>query len=313
MRSAATQAALVLALLPMLWATARPATAGKVPPGEPAGEAATPAAEPIASQTLRESIHMISGEGGNIGVLTGPDGTVLIDDKFAPLTDAILDEVRALGGRNPRFVINTHFHGDHTGGNANLSARGGTIVAHGNVRRRLREGSTIEAFDMVTPAAPKAALPVISFDRRIRLHLNGQTLDLVHLPAAHTDGDSLVLIRPANVIHAGDAWFNGFYPFIDTAHGGSLDGAIAAVDGILELADDDTRIIPGHGPPGHRSELEAYRTMLITARDRLRPLKASGLTLEQVVARRPLADLEADWGGGLFPGARWIGIIWDGI
>ncbi|MEB3322957.1 MAG: MBL fold metallo-hydrolase [Synechococcaceae cyanobacterium] len=272
-----------------------------------------PAAEPIRSQEVRGPLAMISGEGGNVGVLTGPQGTLLVDAKFARLADPVRAAVRGVGGSDPRLLINTHFHADHTDGNAAFAATGATIVAQRNVRRRLAEGSTIEAFNMVTPPATAAALPVVTFDRDLRLHLDGQTIDLLHLPAAHTDGDAIVVFRPANVIHAGDVWFNGMYPFIDAAHGGTLRGAIAGVDRLLALADAETRILPGHGRLGTRAELLAYRTMLATAQERLAALKARGLTAAQAVREKPLADLEERWGKGLFSGDRWIEVIWAAV
>jgi glyoxylase-like metal-dependent hydrolase (beta-lactamase superfamily II) len=156
-------------------------------------------------------------------------------------------------------------------------------------------------------------LPRISFERDLRLRFNGETVDLLHLPAAHTDGDVIVRFRDANVIHAGDVWFNGMYPFIDTRHGATLAGAIAGVDRLLLLAGDDTRIIPGHGPVGSRAELVRYRVMLATAQQRLVALKLQGLTLPQVIEARPLADLEPTWGQGLFKGDRWLELIWNGV
>jgi glyoxylase-like metal-dependent hydrolase (beta-lactamase superfamily II) len=279
----------------------------------PAGAALPVPAEPIAAAVVRGPVGMISGEGGNIGVLTGPEGTLLVDAKFARLATPVRSAIRQLGGRDPRLLVDTHFHADHTDGNAGFAKTGATIVAQESVRRRLVEGSTIEAFQMVTPPAPPEALPVITFAKELRLRLDGQTIDLEHLPAAHTDGDVLVRFREADVIHAGDVWFNGFYPFIDAAHGGTLSGAIAGVDRILALAGPNTRIIPGHGPLGTRAELAAYRAMLATARERLAPLKGQGLTAEQAVARKPLADLEARWGKGLFSGDRWIAVIWGAV
>jgi glyoxylase-like metal-dependent hydrolase (beta-lactamase superfamily II) len=293
--------ALLMALLlagPVLSRTAPPA-------------AKTP--EPIAVVPVRGAIATITGEGGNIGVLTGPEGTVMVDAKFARYADQIRAAIKGLGGADPRLLINTHYHADHTDGNEAFGRSGSTIVAHSNVRKQLAKGSTIEAFKMVTPPAPAAALPVITFSDTLRLQLNGETIDLIHAPAAHTDGDSLVVFRNANVIHTGDVWFNGFYPFIDVSHGGTLKGAIAGVDRVLGLANDDTRLIAGHGPVGSRAELLDYRTMLATAQERLGSLKARGLTAPQAVAAKPLKDLETRWGDGLFTGDRWIEIIYAGV
>jgi glyoxylase-like metal-dependent hydrolase (beta-lactamase superfamily II) len=269
--------------------------------------------EPLRAAQIRPALAVIEGEGGNIAVLTGSDGTLLVDSKFARLAAPVRDAIKAAGGSDPDWLINTHFHFDHTDGNAGFARTGARIVAQENVRRRLAAGSSIAAFSVVTPPAPPQALPVVTFQRSLRLHVDGQTIDLLHLPAAHTDGDAAVHFREADVIHAGDVWFNGMYPFIDVANGGTLDGAIAGVDRLLAMAGPDTRIIPGHGPVGSRADLQSYRTMLATARERLSARKRQGLTVDAVVAAAPLADLEERWGKGLFSGERWIRVIWDGI
>ena len=202
----------------------------------------------IKATKLADGIHMRTGKGGNIGVLTGPDGTFMIDDQFAPLTARIMVAVKNIGGDTPRFLINTHYHFNHTGGNENLGNAGVTIVSHDNVRKKLAKGTTIVAFNRVMPPAPKAAVPVITFTREMTFHLNGETVHAIHSPNAHTDGDTIIHFEKANVIHAGDLFFNGFYPFIDTGAGGTVQGVIAAIDKMLALADDNTKIIPGHGP-----------------------------------------------------------------
>ncbi|WP_227368973.1 MBL fold metallo-hydrolase [Halomonas sp. M20] len=273
----------------------------------------TVGAQQIESVEVRGPIHMLTGEGGNVGVLIGDDGTFMIDDKFAPLTDAILAEIDSLGGSPPTFLINTHFHGDHTGGNENLGKTGSTIVAHERVRQRLAEGSEIKAFDMTMAPQSGAALPVITFSRDISFHLNGEDIDIEHVPDAHTDSDSIVYFRDTNVIHTGDTVFNGFFPFIDTAHGGTLKGMIAATERVLALADDDTRIIPGHGPLASKQDVQTYRDMLTTVQQRLGKLKSKGLSAEEAVAEQPLADLEEEWGDGTFTADRWIEIIYDGV
>ncbi|QEA37918.1 hypothetical protein FGL86_01745 [Pistricoccus aurantiacus] len=166
---------------------------------------------------------------------------------------------------------------------------------------------------MVMPPQSGAALPVITFSQDIRFHLNGETIDVFHVPAAHTDSDSIVHFRDANVIHTGDTVFNGFFPFIDTAHGGTLEGMIAATERVLTLTDDDTRIIPGHGPLADRQQIQGYRDMLTTARERLGKLKAEGLSAEEAAAEQPLADLEEEWGDGNFSADQWIEIIYDAV
>lgn len=188
--------------------------------------AATAAAEEqkITPVTVAEGIYMLVGEGGNIGLFVGEDGTFLIDDQFAPLTGKILAAIKSLGGDYPRFLINTHFHGDHTGGNEKLGKGGALIFSHDNVRERLARGFSVEAFNMKQPGYAREGLPVVTFAEDIGFHLNGDTIRVIHVPNAHTDGDSFIHFKKANVIHAGDFFFNGFYPFIDVNHGGSLKG-----------------------------------------------------------------------------------------
>lgn len=274
---------------------------------------ASAAAQTITSEKVADGLYMLSGKGGNIGLLLGSDGAFMIDDKFAPMSDAILAEVRNLGGDMPRFVINTHFHADHTGGNENLGKAGSVIVSHANVRKRLSSDTVIEAFNRKMTATAEEGLPKITFSRDIRFHLGGQTIDVVHVPRAHTDGDAFVHFPALNVIHTGDLVFNGFYPFIDVSHGGTLQGVIDAVDRMLALADDETRIIPGHGPLASRDDLVAYRHMLATAHERLSRLKAEGLSAADAAARKPLADLDDRWGNGIFTAARWIAVVYGGI
>lgn len=269
--------------------------------------------EKIIPVQVTEQIYMITGEGGNIGLFSGEDGTFLIDDQFAPLTDKIITAIKSMGGNHPKFLINTHYHGDHTGGNENLGRKGTLIVSHDNVRERLSTGSFLKEFNMKQPGFPHDGLPVVTFSEDISFHLNGDTIRAMHLPHAHTDGDSFISFKTANVIHAGDIFFNGFYPFIDVDHGGSLKGMIVAVDRILSLTDDNTKIIPGHGPLANKEELTDYRQMLATAYERLGKLKAEGKTAQEAVAAKPLADLEATWGDGLFTGDRWIEVIYSGV
>ena len=256
---------------------------------------------------------MLTGQGGNIGLFLGEDGTFIIDDQFAPLTEKILAAIKSVGGDTPRFLINTHFHGDHTGGNENLGNAGTLIVSHDNVRERLVNGSYIKAFGMNAPPANKVALPVLTFSEDMHFHINNESVNAVHVPSAHTDGDSIIYFKKANVVHAGDVFFNGFYPFIDAANGGSLRGTIAAVDAILAATDSNSKIIPGHGPLADKKQLQAYRDMLATAYSRLLKLKNDGVSAEDAVMKKPLADLEAKWGGGIFTGEKWIGITYPAV
>jgi glyoxylase-like metal-dependent hydrolase (beta-lactamase superfamily II) len=269
--------------------------------------------EKIIPIPVTEQIYMIVGEGGNIGLFIGEDGTFLIDDQFAPLTEKIVEAIKSVEGDYPRFLINTHYHGDHTGGNEKLGQRGTLIFSHDNVRERLKTGSFIEAFNMKRAGIPKEGLPVVTFSEDISFHLNGDTIRAIHVPHAHTDGDSFIYFEEANVIHAGDFFFNGFYPFIDVTHGGSLKGMIKAVDKVLSLVDDSTKIIAGHGPIGEKGQLVSYRQMLATAYERLVKLKAEGKTANEAAVSKPLADFEATWGDGLFNSDRWIELIYSGV
>jgi len=267
----------------------------------------------IKAVPVADQIYMLVGQGGNIGLYVGEDGTFLIDDQFAPLTDKILDAIKSVGGQHPKFLINTHYHSDHTGGNENLGKGGTLIVSHDNVRERLISGAYIGAFKMKLSPVANAGLPVITFSKNIKFHLNGDTVIVKHVPHAHTDGDSVIYFQAANVIHAGDLFFNGFYPFIDVNHGGSLKGMIKGVDRVLKVADDQTKIISGHGPLGDKKQLQEYREMLAVAYERLNSLKAQGKTAQEAVAAKPLADLEATWGKGIFTGDRWIELIYSGV
>ncbi|MCH6258993.1 MBL fold metallo-hydrolase [Puniceicoccaceae bacterium K14] len=267
----------------------------------------------IVANRVTEEIFMISGQGGNIGLFIGEDGTFLIDDQFAPLTDEIVEVIEKVGGAFPKFLINTHFHGDHTGGNENLGKGGTLIVSHHNVRERLVAGSFIDAFKMKNDPVSKEELPVVTFSDDISFHINGENVHAIHVPHAHTDGDSFIHFEEANIIHAGDLFFNGFFPFIDVLHGGSLKGMIAGVDQILALSDDRTKIIPGHGSLANKADLEEFREMLDTALMRLRALKAQGLSASEIAEKKPLADLAEVWGDGIFSADRWIEVIFAGI
>ena len=243
-------------------------------------------------------VSMLVGQGGNIGVTTGKDGTFLIDDQFAPLLPKIRAAVKTLGDQPIRFVVNTHFHGDHTGSNALLGESGVVIVAQDNVRRRLGLERVDPGTKQKTPPKPPAAWPLITFADSVAFHLNGDDVDVIHVPAAHTDGDSIIRFKKANVIHMGDTFFNGNYPFIDVDSGGSIDGVIAAADRALSLSDAGTKLIPGHGPLGTKADLQTYRNLLATVRDRVKALVSQGKTLDEIVAAKPTAQWDATWGKG---------------
>jgi cyclase len=238
----------------------------------------------IRVERLAPGVAVLFGRGGNIGLSYGADGNILIDDQYAPLTERILAAIRTLDPDPIRFVINTHWHGDHTGGNENVGRTGAVIVAHDNVRRRMSMEQMVRG-DRVAPS-PTGALPVVTFSEGVTFHLNGDDIRVVHVEHAHTDGDALVYWTRANVLHMGDTFFNGMLPFIDLDSGGSIDGAIVAVEAGLALANDGTVIIPGHGPIAHRADLVRYRDMLIDLRSRVGQGIAAGRTLEAIKAER---------------------------
>ena len=241
-------------------------------------------------------VSMLVGEGGNIGVTTGKDGIFIIDDQFEPLLPKIRAALKTLGDGPVRFVVNTHFHGDHTGGNARLGESGAVIIAQENVRKRLAMERLDRETGKTIPPKPPAAWPLVTYADEVKLYLNGDELEVTHVARAHTDGDSVIRFRKANVVHMGDAFFNGGYPFIDVDSGGSIDGAIAAVDQVLATVDDRTKIIPGHGPLATRADLQTYRNVLAGSRDRVKALVAQQKTLDQVIAANPTAEWDARWG-----------------
>lgn len=262
---------------------------------------------------VTEGVYMLTGRGGNIGVSVGPDGVFLIDDQYAPLTDKIRAAVKTLSDGPIRFVLNTHWHGDHTGGNENLGKSDVVIVAHENVRRRMSVEQFIEAFGSKVPASPKVALPVVTFTDAVTFHLNGDDIRSFHVAPAHTDGDTVVQFAKANVVHMGDCFFNGMYPFIDLSSGGSLEGVIAAADKVLGVVDPNTKIIPGHGPVADKAALQAFRDMLVGVRDRVQPMVKAGKTLDEVKAAQPTKAFDEKWGQGFMKADVFLGIVYQSL
>lgn len=292
---------LVLGLLPLL-----PLPAARAPAQDFAGVS-------IEAELLGKGTWMLTGAGGNMGLLVGHEGALLIDAQFGELSDKILATIKSKTEQPLRWILNTHWHSDHTGGNAKLAAGGAVIVAHQAVRERLSVDQYMATFDSTTPASPAEAWPAITFADGLELHWNGQQVQLIHVPNAHTDGDSLVLLSGANVLHMGDVFFNGMYPFIDTSSGGGIDGLIAGVDTALALVDEHTAIIPGHGPLGDRHDLRSYRDMLVTARQSIVALMDEGLDRDAVVQAHPTADLDERWGGGIMQPDMWVAIVYDSL
>lgn len=267
----------------------------------------------IKAEKLSETIYMLTGMGGNLGLSVGDDAVFLIDDQFAPLTTRIETAITKLSNKPIKFVINTHWHFDHTGGNENLGKMGALIVAHENVRKRMSTEQFIEFLDMKIKAEPRTALPTVTFTRDVTFHLNGDEIHIYHVPNAHTDGDAVVHFKKGDVVHMGDLFFNKLYPFIDTSSGGKVDGVIAAVDRVLKIATDQTKIIPGHGPLATKADLSAYRTMLVTVSGRIKKQLRAGKTLEQVIAAQPTADFDEVWGKGFLPPKRFVEMLYKNL
>ena len=265
---------------------------------------------PIEVVQVAPGVHVLYGQGGNIGVSTGRDGLFLIDDQYANLTDKVVEALARISPQQPRFVLNTHWHGDHTGGNENLAAKGSVIVAHDRVRERMSAENFSEFFQRATPVSPPGALPVVTFNDSLSLHVNDDELRGIHVQAAHTDGDVFIHFRKANVIHTGDLVFAGMYPFIDIDSGGSVAGVIAAVDRMLALADAGTRVIPGHGKVTDRAGLEAYRQLLVITSGRMRELAQGGKTQDEVLAAKPFADYDGQLAWAFITVERYIQILY---
>lgn len=262
--------------------------------------------DPIVVTKLNDTLFVLSGPGGNIALLTGSDGPVLVDTGVPRRSKDVSKRAAAVAHRPVVTVINTHFHFDHTGGNEVFGKANAHIVAHENTRVRLSSPQTIELFNFTSPASPTAALPTVTFSDCLTLYLNGETIYLVHVAPAHTDSDIVVHLPKANVIHAGDLFFNGFYPVIDYSSKGWLGGMVEGIDKVLALADAQTKIIPGHGPIGDREQLQASRTMLATALARIEPMLKEGKSVDDIVAAKPTADLDAQWGKGMLNGDLFV-------
>lgn len=267
----------------------------------------------IEAHPVADGVWMLTGAGGNIGVSAGEDGIFLIDDQYAPLTEKIRAAVAKVDDGPIRFVVNTHWHRDHTGGNENFGNAGALIVAHENVRERMSVDQFMERLGLTVRASPEAALPVVTYDDSVTFHLNGGQIHAFHVPPAHTDGDSLVHFREANVIHMGDTYFASGYPFVDLGSGGSVRGVIGAADRALELADAETKIIPGHGPLSDRAALQEYRDMVASVVVAVEGLLAEGKSLEEVRAAKPTAAYDETWGGGFIDASSFVETVYQSL
>ena len=265
-------------------------------PAKASSEKTTETAAPkqdITTQKLSDGMYMLLGPGGNIGVSVGEDGVFIIDDKFARFADQIIGQVKGITDAPIRYVVNTHYHGDHTGANVQMKAVGATIIAHDNVRKRM--GMTFEnkAFGRMTKAVDASLWPTLTFSEKATLHFNGQTVTAIHTPRAHTDGDSIIYFKEANVLHMGDNFFNGMFPYIDIDGGGSLQGMIASHDVALSLIDGSTTIIPGHGPLATKADLKKTQDILKDIQNRVQVQISAGATLEDILEQDLLKDLNS--------------------
>jgi glyoxylase-like metal-dependent hydrolase (beta-lactamase superfamily II) len=240
----------------------------------------------IEAVKLTEQIYMLKGQGGNIGLFVGEDAVFMIDDQFARLTPKILSAIKKITDKPVTYLINTHWHGDHTGGNENMAKEGALIVAHDNVRKRMSVDQIVRG--RAKKASPKSALPVITFSEDMMMHINNEDVFISHIHNAHTDGDALIYFMKNNVIHMGDSYFQGAFPYMDLDAGGSIDGYIAGIKKLISLTNDETKIIPGHGNVSSKSELKPYLEMLITLRNRVKAEIEKGKTLEEVVTNKSI-------------------------
>jgi glyoxylase-like metal-dependent hydrolase (beta-lactamase superfamily II) len=263
----------------------------------------------IETVKLAPNFYVLNGSGGAIGVLAGPDGVLMVDSQFAPLTEKIVAAVKQVSNTPIKFLINTHVHPDHTGGNENLGKMGVTIFAREELRNRLAHPPAAANGTPGTPA-PAAALPVITYSSPLTFHMDGEEVQAIPIPKAHTDGDTLVRFQNANVIMIGDYFRTLGYPNIDRANGGSLPGMLAGIDAAIKLCDANTKVVPGHGAITDRNGLMAHRDMIIAIRDKIAPMVSQGKTLEQVVAAKPTADYDAKVPGVGTTADRFVGQVY---
>jgi glyoxylase-like metal-dependent hydrolase (beta-lactamase superfamily II) len=266
---------------------------------------------PIESQPLAENLTLLSGPGGNVLVLSGLDGKIVVDTFVMLAWPKFKETLDGLGNAPVKTVIDTHWHFDHTDNNANLHAAGATVLAHENTKTRMAEVHDSALLGLHVPASPADALPQRTFSTSQELQANGESVMLQYFQPAHTDTDIYIHFQKANVIHMGDTFFNGFYPVIDAGTGGKIDGMIVAADKVLPLADNNTKIVPGHGPLGNKADLTKYRDMLIVARDRVQQLKSAGKSADEIAATKPFADLDATWGKGFFNGDVFVRMVYS--
>lgn len=265
---------------------------------------------PLKVTKLYDNVFLLQGVGGNMAAQLGADGVLYIDSSYSTAVPRIKEALATLGKDAPDTLINTHWHFDHTDGNENMHAAGFRIVAHSKTRQRLSTPQSVKFFGVETPAAAAGALPTTTFDHSMHIYHNGDSLDLVHVDPAHTDTDIYIHFHKADVLHTGDLWFNGFYPFIDEGTGGSIDGMIKAGKHILTLVSNSTKIIPGHGPLGDKAGFQKFNDMLSGIRDNVAKLKAAGASEKEAIAKKPTADFDGVWGHGFINPDVFTGFVY---
>lgn len=262
---------------------------------------------------ITENIYMLQGRGGNIGVIVGKDGVLMIDDQFAPLSDKIKSAISKISDKQIIFLINTHWHGDHTGGNEIFANSGAIIVAHENVRKRMSTQQFIKMFKRTVPPSPKAALPIVTFSKDINFHINEEEIKVLHIQNAHTDGDGVIYFKNSNVLHMGDTYFAERYPFIDLSSGGSITGVIKGVEFVLSFIDENTKIIPGHGKLSNKNELSDYLDMLKNAKSESESLIKKGKSFQEIVDSDVLIKFDPKYGGGFLKREKFLTIIYNDL
>jgi glyoxylase-like metal-dependent hydrolase (beta-lactamase superfamily II) len=265
----------------------------------------------ITTHRLADNLYYLAGQGGNIGVSVGEDGVFLIDDQFAPLTERILAAIRGVTDQPVRFLLNTHHHGDHTGGNQNLGKAGVVIVAHENVRTILKDGLSSGDLDRILTADERAGLPVVTYTDSVRFHLNGENIHAFHVGPAHTKGDSFVHFENANVIHTGDVFRTTGYPYVDGNSSGSFLGIVAGYEKLLKMSNADTVFVPGHGVPSSQDDVRKQLDMIYTIRDRVKAGIDDGLSLERIQSGNPTAEYDARWGNGKIKAPELVAVIYN--
>ena len=275
----------------------------------------SPAKEPVEIEVtkLTETLFYLKGYGGNVVVSSGTDGVFMVDDQYPEQHGPIRDALASLSLGVPKFLINTHWHRDHAGSNESFSNNGTLIFAHENVRKRLSEEQFIAFFKSTVPPAADAALPIVTFSERMALYLNGDKVEILHAPNAHTDGDAMIYFRQSNVLHTGDVFFENMYPFIDTSSGGTIGGVINAIEKILPTLDEHTQVVPGHGPVSDRNGLKAFQKMLKQVHKRIAERIIAGQTLDQVISAKPTKEFDKKYASGFLKPDNFVRLVYENI